>query len=119
MAVHLDKEVIRLTPEVLSMLQAYDWPGNVRELEHAVKRAVIVCRGSAIHREDIALGGGGADEDPVEELVALDEHERRYILRVLEHTGWVVKGPKGAAAILGKHEATLRNRMGKLGIRRK
>ena len=42
--------------------------------------------------------------------------DRRYIVKVLERTGWVVRKTQRAAAILGKHEATLRNRMRKLGI---
>ena len=46
------------------------------------------------------------------------QHDRRYINQVLERTGWVIKGAKGAAAILGLPVSTLRSRMEKLGIRR-
>ena len=42
MAAHLGKQIDRLTPEVIEVLQAYNWPGNVRELEHTINRAVIV-----------------------------------------------------------------------------
>ena len=119
MAAHLRKEVTHLTPEALAALQAYDWPGNVRELEHAIQRAVIVCRGSAIRAEDIVLELGKSEEDPAEELLTLEEHERQYIQEVLEGTGWVVRGARGAAEILGLPESTLRNRMKKLGIRRR
>jgi DNA-binding NtrC family response regulator len=100
------------------VLQGYDWPGNVRELEHAVQCAVIVCSGSAIRAEDIALGSGQVAAAPPEELLTLEAFERRYIRRVLEQTGWRIRGPGGAAAILGLHEATLRGRMKKLGIQR-
>ena len=44
--------------------------------------------------------------------------ERNYILTVLEQTGWVITGPRGAARILELHPSTLRNRMKKLGITR-
>jgi len=37
---------------------------------------------------------------------------------VLEATGWLVRGPDGAARILGIPESTLRGRLGKLGIQR-
>jgi hypothetical protein len=37
---------------------------------------------------------------------------------LLEQTGWVIKGPKGAAARLGMSPATLRRRIAKLGILR-
>jgi transcriptional regulator with GAF, ATPase, and Fis domain len=118
MAAHLDKEITRLTPEALSALQAYDWPGNVRELEHAIKRAVVVCPGSVIRAEDIVPELGTPAEHSAEEIVPLEEMERRYIRKVLEQTGWVVKGSRGAAARLGLHESTLRSRMRKLGILR-
>jgi len=40
------------------------------------------------------------------------------VLQVLEATGWRIEGEGGAARRLGLHPNTLRNRMGKLGIRR-
>jgi len=118
MAAHLDKEVTHLTPEALSALQAYTWPGNIRELEHAVKRAVIVCPGSVIRAEDIILESEKTEEGPTEGLLTLEELERRHIREVLKDTGWVIKGPHGAAAILGVPGSTLRHRMKKLGIQR-
>ncbi len=107
-----------ITSEALSLLKDYTWPGNVRELKHTVERAVILCQGEVIQAEDIALGGKPPDGESEEEWLSLEEHERRYIQKVLDRTGWVVRGADGAAAILGKHEATLRNRMRKLGIQR-
>jgi len=119
MAAHVNKEgVTQFTPGALSVLQAHDWPGNVRELEHVVQRAVIVCSESAIRVEDIALGSGEVEAAPSEELLTLEEHERRYVRQVLTRTGWRIRGPQGASAVLGLHEATLRGRMKKLGIRR-
>ncbi len=116
MAAHLNKNVTDLTPEALSLLYAYDWPGNVRELEHAIQRAVIVCRGSVIRPEDILLEAGKTGGGPVEEIVTMEEMERRHIREALERTGWVIRGPRGAAALLGLHESTLRSRMKKLNI---
>jgi formate hydrogenlyase transcriptional activator len=43
---------------------------------------------------------------------------REHILRALERAGWHIKGPNGAAAVLGLNPATLYSRMKKLGIRR-
>jgi len=115
-AAHLNKAVSRLTPQAWAFARAYDWPGNVRELEHVIQRAVIVCRGPAIQVGDLALGGVQADERPAEEVVSLEEHERRYIREVLEQTRWVVRGSRGAAALLGMPGSTLQSRMKKLGI---
>ena len=54
----------------------------------------------------------------VDGVLPLAEVERRYILAVLEKTGWVIKGPRGTAEALGLPVSTLRGRMRKLGIRR-
>ena len=66
--------------------------------------------------EDIVLDFAGVDS--TEEVVTLEEHERRYIQSVLEKTGWVIKGPHGTAALLRMPESTLRYRIKRLDIRR-
>ena len=116
MAAHLHKEVTHLGPGVLEILEAYEWPGNVRELEHAIQHAVIVCRGLEIRPEDIVREVERDGKGSPEEIVTLEEHERRYIRQVLQQCGWIIKGSKGAAARLGMHHSTLRSRMKKLGI---
>jgi DNA-binding NtrC family response regulator len=83
-----------------------------------VRRAVIVCRGPAIRASDITLEFGRASGGPEEEIIPLEEQERRYIQEALRRTGGVIKGPRGAAALLGLPESTLRSRMKKLGILR-
>ena len=44
--------------------------------------------------------------------------EREHILNVVRETGWVLGGPKGAAARLGMKRSTLRWKMKRLGISR-
>ncbi len=117
MATHLGKEVTGLTPAALAALKAYHWPGNVRELEHALERAVIVCSGSAIQLEDLAIETRSTAA-PASEWVTLEENERRYLCAVLEQTDWVIKGPHGAAVLLGIPPSTLRSRLKKLNITR-
>ena len=46
----------------------------------------------------------------------LREAEREHVLAVLEETGWVLGGPRGAAARLGLNRSTLQFRLKKLGI---
>src|SRR5215813_9598019 len=43
----------QISPEVLSLLEAYRWSGNVRELENVIERAVIITRHNAITKEDL------------------------------------------------------------------
>jgi len=117
-AAHLNKEVTTLTPQALAALETYEWPGNVRELANMVHRAVIVCPGSEIRAEDITLGMVSTEEKAGEEIVTLEEVERRHIRQVLDQVGWVIGGRGGAASLLGVPRSTLQSRMKKLGIER-
>ena len=40
-------------PGTLEALEAYSWPGNVRELENALRRALVVAKGTAILPGDL------------------------------------------------------------------
>ena len=91
-----------ITREALAALCAYDWPGNVRELEHAIERAVIMCRSNVIDVTD--LPEGVTTRDPRHASVsiplgsALKEVERRLIEETIRYTG----GDKARAArVLG------------------
>ena len=51
-------------------------------------------------------------------VTTLKDSERTLILHTLESVGWVIGGPKGAAAKLGLKRTTLIHKMQKLGISR-
>lgn len=113
-------------PGSLQRLQAHDWPGNVRELENAVERELIrshaqspdlpllfsdfTARANLPQEPAVKTGTGEAGQ------LRLDEVVSRHIVRVMGQTGGKIQGPDGAAALLGLHPSTLRNRMRKLGI---
>jgi PAS domain S-box-containing protein len=110
------KTITLVSPKSLQRLQAHSWPGNVRELANVIERAVIHAKGSVLQlvdRFEIAV-----DEQPFS-TKTLGEIEREYIMETLEHTGWRIEGPSGAANILGLNPSTLRTRMLKLGIHRR
>jgi DNA-binding NtrC family response regulator len=96
-----------ISEDAMARLIAYDWPGNVRELENAVERAVALGSGSILHTGDLPsnLQYAAADRMPAsDELLPLDELERRAILRALREAG----GDKLAAArLLGIGKTTL------------
>jgi DNA-binding NtrC family response regulator len=96
-----------ISEDAMARLIAYDWPGNVRELENAVERAVALGSGSILHTGDLPsnLQYSAADRMPQgDELLPLDELERRAILRALRESG----GDKLAAArLLGIGKTTL------------
>ena len=49
---------------------------------------------------------------------AADGLDRAAYLRVLQQTGWRIRGERGAAEMLGLKPTTLETRMAKLGIKR-
>jgi transcriptional regulator with GAF, ATPase, and Fis domain len=46
------------------------------------------------------------------------QYERDNLMMALEKAGWKIKGPNGAAELLGIHPATLVSRMKKWGLER-
>lgn len=42
------REQVRLAPETLAALEAYDWPGNIRQLSNALEYALVHADGTAI-----------------------------------------------------------------------
>ncbi len=97
----------KITEDAMARLIAYDWPGNVRELENAIERAVALGSGTILHTGDLPtnLQHGTSERMPQnDELLPLDELERRAILRALREAG----GDKLAAArLLGIGKTTL------------
>jgi DNA-binding NtrC family response regulator len=96
-----------ISEEAMRHLVAYDWPGNVRELENCIERAVALSSGPIVHVADLPsnLQYPSSDRMPQkDELLPIDELERRAILRTLRETS----GDKLAAArILGIGKTTL------------
>ena len=116
LATVLDREGhkhLTLSEETIRTLVAYNWPGNVRELESAIEYAVLHARGHAIAPEDLpeklqSAQVRTAARSPLsalfEDLPALDELERRYLLYILEIAGG---NRTRAAEILGIDRRTL------------
>ncbi len=107
------KNVSSIARESMNALQRYNWPGNVRELRNAVERAMIAAKGPKLRIE--LPGKASAGLAP---RLKMEDVDREHILRVLETTGWRVRGRNGAAELLGLKPTTLETRMAKLGIRR-
>jgi DNA-binding NtrC family response regulator len=101
------KPVRTISEDAMRRLVAYDWPGNVRELENAIERAVALGSGPILHVGDLPsnLQYPTSERAPErDELLPLEELERRAILRTLRETS----GDKLAAArILGIGKTTL------------
>lgn len=113
----MGKPIEAVAKQSLKALLAYHWPGNIRELRNVIERAVILAQGPVLRIEPPSSGTTPAPSVPTG-LAPLAEIERSHILRVLEATGWRVRGQGGAAELLGLKPSTLESRMLKLGIRR-
>jgi transcriptional regulator with GAF, ATPase, and Fis domain len=113
----MGREIEHIPPETMSALSSYEWPGNIRELQNLIERSVILSNGGVLpnplhtaeieQRAAISLGA-----------TTLRDSERTLILQTLEGVGWIIGGPKGAAAKLGLKRTTLIHKMQKLGIAR-
>ncbi|WP_025270078.1 sigma-54-dependent transcriptional regulator [Hippea sp. KM1] len=50
-----DKQIEGIEEEALKILNNYPWPGNIRELQNVIERAVVLCEGKYITKDDIFL----------------------------------------------------------------
>ncbi len=123
------KRLEGISPEAIELLQAYSWPGNVRELENVLERAVILCREPVLEIDPMLVAANWTSIQEVIDTEASDKAasdvsstlqavERNHIRAILEQTGGLIEGDRGAAAILGLNPSTLRSRLKKLGIAR-
>jgi len=110
----MGKQIEHISEETMAALTSYPWPGNIRELQNLIERAVILSDDGVLPNplptaamEDVITAPAGT---------TLRESERTLILHALEEVGWVIGGPKGAAAKLGLARTTLIHKMQRLGI---
>jgi two-component system response regulator HydG len=109
------KRAPALGEDAARKLVAYDWPGNIRELQNCVERVMALSESTAITlqdlpetvREFVATPTRTATGRP-DELVTLEQLERRYIQQVLEVTR---NNKSEAAKILGIDRRSLYRRL--------
>ncbi len=120
----------RLTRAAVVQLQSYDWPGNVRELRNVIERAVILARGGGLQFDLPGLPMATPTQPPKAVApsppgakflteVEMLQRERENLLAVLAEANWKIKGPDGAAELLGIKPTTLLSRMKKMGLTRR
>src|ERR1051325_1208079 len=123
----------RLTRAAVEKLQNYDWPGNIRELRNVIERSVILARGGALDFDlptttqptpssrsapTMQATPGAPNQPRFLTEAELQRRERDNLLQVLEASSWKIKGPDGAAELLGVKPTTLLSRMEKWGLKK-
>jgi len=137
-----ERNLRKISKDMLATLLRYPWPGNVRELENAIERAVVLSRGDEFTEDllplalrmfaaqrrntpttesiqtlakklaDQAMADLDVREGEIHQL-AVDQLERALIEKALKHCGGVkIK----AADYLGINRNTLNKKVKDLGI---
>jgi len=119
----MGKRIDSIPSEMMAAFQWYSWPGNIRELQNLVERAVILSRDGVLpnplHKKRIELIPPSMHRTRTfHSSMTLEDSDRALILETLEQAGWIVGGPRGAAAKLGLKRTTLLAKMRRLGISR-
>lgn len=113
---HSSDKAPKLSKSALTALQGYSFHGNVRELENILERAMALCEGNEIYKEDLQLPE--ASEDPPQTTTLpledhLDNEEKTILLDALEKTRY---NKTAAAKLLGISYRSIRYKLQKLGI---
>ncbi|WP_458119833.1 sigma-54 interaction domain-containing protein [Paenibacillus sp. Z6-24] len=126
-AVHYQKPVPRVAPEVMLAFARYDWPGNIAELRAVIERCVILSEGDSLLLEHLPehlqgdqppLFSREKEDLPAAELAAspglkarvTEEEEKQRIEEAMRKAA----GNKSIAArMLGISRGTLYNKMTK------
>jgi len=121
----LNKNILKVSPEALTMLLNYEYPGNVRELQNIIERAVALGNGNEltpqhlssyldeqIHGKrsaiDLDIPPDGIDLEKV-----IEEIERALLLKALDRTKGI---KKKAAELLRINFRSMRYRLEKYGL---
>src|SRR5271168_2836671 len=119
----MGKQVDSIPPETMTAFQSYSWPGNIRELQNLVERSVIVSRDGVLpnplqNKQTELMIPSLHRTRAFHSSMTLEHSDRALILETLEQAGWIVGGPRGAAAKLGLKRTTLLAKMRRFGISR-
>jgi formate hydrogenlyase transcriptional activator len=118
----MGKQIDGVPSEMMAAFQWHSWPGNIRELQNLVERAVILSRDGVLpnplHKRQTTAIILSSNTQPSLSSMNREDSDRALVMETLEQSGWIVGGPRGAAAKLGLKRTTLLAKMRRLGISR-
>lgn len=111
----MGKRIDRIDKEYIAAMKRHVWHGNVRELRNIVERSLIMTDGNAVAVDALTPDFKISQQtEALSDSLALEEIERRHILKVMEYT----RGNKAEAArLLGIGIATLYHKLESYGIK--
>lgn len=119
-AMKFRKDLVRIHPETMQALEAFDWPGNIRQLENVVQQAVLLSHGTELLVKNISplvqnrCGPVFSTRSSAGTLMQSRESaERASILRALEGANYC---RTRAAKALGVSRVTLYKKMRAYGL---
>jgi DNA-binding NtrC family response regulator len=107
-----------VSKEAMEAFLKYDWPGNVRELENVMERSLILDESGTVNPEDLPdkIRFGHSQRGTLfidSPTLTLEELEKEYFLKVLNHTRWRRSGRGDHQRVHALPQADrLRNREG-------
>ena len=113
---HSGDKAPKLSKSALTALKGYSFHGNVRELENILERAMALCEGNEIHKEDLQLPEASEENSETTTLPLedhLDNEEKAILLDALEKTRY---NKTAAAKLLGISYRSIRYKLQKLGL---
>lgn len=117
----LGRESVRLSPQVLEMLEGNEWKGNIRELNNVLERSLIMSKGDLLTPRDLParFRGGQFSQSPAVAdqktyYTARDDFVVHYFSDLLRRTNGNISA---AAALAGVSRQYLYSKIKKLGIK--
>ncbi|WP_010531787.1 sigma-54 interaction domain-containing protein [Lentibacillus jeotgali] len=110
----INKRVVPIDSNVMSLLEQYNWPGNVRELENVIEAAVHLTNNDNITADDLPeyIVRAEAKERGLKQIV-----EDTEIMVIEKHLKRFNFDKRKVAGVLGIGYSTLYEKMKKYGIK--
>lgn len=106
-------KTLAIDSALTEQLCRYRWPGNIRELQHAIERAVILCRSENLSLEDLQLVPQPPPSTASSKTLNLSEVEKEAIIEAVKSSSGNLTR---AAETLGIGRTTLYRKMEEYGL---
>ena len=114
-----ERGITEVSTSAMARLMQFHWPGNIRELQNVLERALVMTKGTVIEEVELSETELSLDFKKTPHLTLrawLQEQEKAYLVRQLEHFGGKISL---TAKSCGIGVRSLSRKMSLLGIDKK